>query len=256
MPLPSCDGNEIRVRAQGLFRPDDPLLAVIQGGFKSGLGRFTVDDPATPRVARLSLGCYEAFAGDPTLPAARQLAAEVTAPIELVYGNDPGWRSLILEIHLGRVRDRPMQCFDTGALDASRLRARPARLPAGYELRPLDAPLVAQLDAELEPHALQVYASPATFLAAGFGYAVVVGDRLIASASTYTLAPGHAEIAIATRAAHRGQGLAEVVGARMLLHCLEQGIEPHWSASNPVSQRLALRLGYRPGEICEVLYLQ
>jgi GNAT superfamily N-acetyltransferase len=250
------DDPEIRFRARSLFRADDPLTAVVLGGMKSGLGRLSVDDSARPRVARLSLGCYQAFAGDPTLAAARRLATEVSGPIELVYANDPAWRALILEVHAGRVRDRPMECFDPSALEASRLRAQAARAPAGRELRPLDARLTAQLDAELEPHALQVYASGALFLAGGFGFGIVVGDRLVACSSTYTLAPGHAEIAIATRVAYRGQGLAELLGARILLHCLEQRIEPHWSASNPVSQRLALRLGYRPGGSCEVLCLE
>jgi GNAT superfamily N-acetyltransferase len=250
------DDPEVRIRARSLFRSDDPLTAIVLGGMQSGLGSLSVDDSARPRVVRLSLGCYQAFAGDPALVAARRLTADVSGPIELVYANDPAWRALILEVHAGRVRDRPMECFDPSALDPPRLRAQLARAPAEYELRPLDAGLVAQLDAELEPHALQVYASGASFLAGGFGFGVVVGDRLVACSSTYTLAPGHAEIAIATRAAHRGQGLAELVAARILLHCLEQGIEPHWSASNPVSQRLALRLGYRPGGPCEVLYLE
>ncbi len=33
------------------------------------------------------------------------------------------------------------------------------------------------------------------------------------------------------------------------------GLVPAWSASNPVSQRLAVRLGYEPAGVCEVLYL-
>jgi hypothetical protein len=36
--------------------------------------------------------------------------------------------------------------------------------------------------------------------------------------------------------------------------CLEAGLTPCWNASNPVSQRLAARLGYEPAGTCEVLY--
>ena len=35
----------------------------------------------------------------------------------------------------------------------------------------------------------------------------------------------------------------------------ESIVTPHWNAANPVSKRLAERLGYRPDGTCEVLYL-
>ena len=63
-------------------------------------------------------------------------------------------------------------------------------------------------------------------------------------------------MAIATRPAFRGLGLAAATAARLLRECLDQGLTPRWSASNPVSQRLAVRLGYRPAGVCEVLYLR
>ena len=63
-------------------------------------------------------------------------------------------------------------------------------------------------------------------------------------------------MAIATRTAFRGKGLAAVTAAAILRESLRRGLRPCWSASNPVSQRLALRLGYRPAGTCEVLYLR
>jgi predicted GNAT family acetyltransferase len=63
------------------------------------------------------------------------------------------------------------------------------------------------------------------------------------------------EVAISTRPAFRGRGLAAATAARFLRQCLTEGLAPRWSASNPVSQRLAVRLGYQPAGPCEVLYL-
>jgi predicted GNAT family acetyltransferase len=37
---------------------------------------------------------------------------------------------------------------------------------------------------------------------------------------------------------------------------LARNLAPGWSASNPVSKRLAERLGYRPIRECEVLFLR
>jgi hypothetical protein len=48
-------------------------------------------------------------------------------------------------------------------------------------------------------------------------------------------------------------GLARAVAATLMLECLERGLTPHWNAANPVSQQLAVSLGYEPAEICEIL---
>ena len=46
-----------------------------------------------------------------------------------------------------------------------------------------------------------------------------------------------------------------VVGAFLICDALVRNLIPCWSASNPVSKRLAERLGYRPAGECEVLLL-
>lgn len=50
-------------------------------------------------------------------------------------------------------------------------------------------------------------------------------------------------------------GLATAVGATLIVHCLEHGIEPHWDTSNPVSENLAKKLGYIPDTNYEWLEL-
>ena len=42
----------------------------------------------------------------------------------------------------------------------------------------------------------------------------------------------------------RRRGLARSVAATMILHCLDEGIEPCWDAHNPESAALALQLGF------------
>jgi predicted GNAT family acetyltransferase len=66
----------------------------------------------------------------------------------------------------------------------------------------------------------------------------------------------HLEVAISTRAEFRGRGLAMAVAAALMAESLALGVTPCWSASNPVSKRLAERLGYRPGEECEILLMR
>jgi len=85
----------------------------------------------------------------------------------------------------------------------------------------------------------------------------VTKDGVLACAATsYTLSSRYLEVAIATRPAFRGRGLAMVAGAALMRQALARGLAPCWSASNPVSKRLAERLGYRPAAECEVLLLK
>jgi GNAT superfamily N-acetyltransferase len=227
------------------------LRAVVEAVLEGRQGHAHRDGDA----ARLSLGCYEVFGGDPASPGARRLVAGAARPRELVYGNHPEWRRLIQDVHREEVRDRPMLDFDPAHIDRATLSGLHASVPPGFEVLRLDASLAGQLDADLQPHALQVFASPAAFVEEGVGFGAVIDGQLASAATSYTLSSRFLEVAIGTRPAHRGRGLAAAASAALLRYCLDAGVVPRWSASNPVSQRLAVRLGFRPAGVCEVLYL-
>jgi GNAT superfamily N-acetyltransferase len=235
-----------------LFASHRELRAVVEAVLERRQGRATRDGNA----ARLSVGCYEVFGGDPASPGARRLVAGARSPSELVYGNDSGWRRLILEVHGARVFDRPMRDFDAAGLDRAALRRTEEALPAPFALKRIDVHLAGQLDDDLVPHALQVFAGPADFVANGLGFGAVRDGRLACAATSYTMSSRRAEVAIATRPEFRGRGLAAAAAAALMGRCLDVGLVPAWSASNPVSQRLAVRLGYEPAGVCEVLYLR
>lgn len=235
-----------------LFARVTTLPAIVEAGIEGRLGSIARDGGA----ARLSLGCYEMFGGDAGSPGAHQLIAGA-ARHELVYGNDPGWRAAILELRGDQVVDRPMTEFDAGGLDIAALARFAEAVPPGFKVHRLDVELAGQLDAELEPHGLQVFPSARDFVAHGLGFGAVTEKGVLACAATsYTLSLHYLEVAIATRPAFRGRGLAQVVGAALMREALARNLVPCWSASNPVSKRLAERLGYRPAGECEVLLLK
>jgi GNAT superfamily N-acetyltransferase len=234
------------------FATHATLPAILEAGLEGRLGSITRDGDA----ARLSLGCYEMLGGDAGGAGARRLIASARRR-ELVYGNDPAWRAAILEVRGHEVVDRPMTEFDATGLDPAALTRVEGALPPGFTLRRLDMTLAGQLDVELEPHGLQVFADARDFLEHGLGFGAVTEDGVLACAATsYTLSSRHLEVAIATRPAFRGCGLAMAAGAALIREALERGLVPCWSASNPVSKRLAERLGYRPAGECEVLLLK
>ena len=63
------------------------------------------------------------------------------------------------------------------------------------------------------------------------------------------------EVAIATAPDHRGRGLAACAAAALVQEALVREHVPHWNAFNPVSQRLAERLGFAFAGIVEILAL-
>lgn len=235
-----------------LFARHRTLRAIVEAGVEGRQGTIVRDGDA----ARLSLGCYHVFGGDPASPGARRLIENAEGPRELIYGNDAAWRARILDLLGERVFDRPMDEFDPSDLDDAALASVEASLSPDFTLRRLDANLATQLDRELEPHGLQVFTSPQHLADKGLGIGILHGNRLACAATSYTRSSHYVEVAIATRPDFRGRGLAAVAAAAFIHDCLRRALEPCWSASNPVSKRLALRLGYRPGRECEVLYLR
>lgn len=83
-----------------LFAAHRTLPAIVEAALEGRLGSIARDGKA----ARLSLGCYEIFAGDAACSGASRLVAGATRR-ELVYGNDPAWRARILELRGDEVVD-------------------------------------------------------------------------------------------------------------------------------------------------------
>ena len=237
-----------------LFEAHHTLRAVIDSGLEGRLGRI-VTRGVPAHAARIDLGCYAIFGGDAAAPEAEELARGVTAPLELLAGEDQGWRDLLQRVHGRKLEDRPMRTFSPHALDREHLRTMERRLPAGFSIEPLDAERAARLDSGITPHGLQTFTDAAHLAAEGIGFGVFSAGELASAASSYAISKSRVEVAISTREAHRGRGLARAVAATILLHCLDAGLRPEWSASNPVSKRLALDLGYRPAALCDVMFL-
>jgi len=237
-----------------LFDRQETLRAVVDAVLEGRLGRAW-SSTGTPGAARLSLGCYEIFGGRPDPAAARELARGISAPRELVFGNDAAWRECLVAHFGARVSDRPMEAF-VAAGPESRVGGEddaPAR--DGFELVRMDAAWAARLDSDLAPHALQVFANPSDFAARGAGFAVVRGGQIASAATSYSVSSRALEVAISTRPAHRGRGLAFRACRGLLDFAARDGLSAQWHASNPISQRLARRLGLAPSGTCDVLLL-
>lgn len=232
-------------------RPSFLIDAVVEGH----LGSALVDDETAPSVARLAYADVVVFGGDPAHPAGRGLAK--TVPCEKGILPAPGgWSNLLAEIHGEHLVADERFAFSDATLDLSHLRTLADRLPEGFVLRRIDLDLARQIDADpsllTEDH-VRNFDSPEDFVRRGAGFVVLDGERIVSGASSYAFCDAGIEIQVNTHPAFRGRRLATAVSARLIAHCLEQGMHAHWDAGNEISARLAARLGYEPAGSYEVL---
>jgi GNAT superfamily N-acetyltransferase len=240
-----------------LFAEHKTLRAVIDSALERRLGQLHYDDPGRPVIGRIDLGCYAIFSGDPAHPLAAEWLGELKAPLEIVLPDDQTWRDLVDRLLGDRCSDRPMRTFALHDLAPATLKTLTGAVPAGFRVAQLDPELAEQFDDDLRPHALSVFPSVDALLEHGIGYAVVAPDgRVAAQTSSYAISAQGVEIAIGTHPDFRRLGLARAAAASMLLGCLERDLRPEWSASNPVSKRLARSLGYRPAALRDIVFFE
>lgn len=214
-----------------------------------GMGRAFADVQA--RCAQIVVGDLCCFAGDADAPGAEELAGHVPAdhpsPTLLMVPHDARWDARIEAACGARASRITRWRLHADALRESTLRPL-AVPPAGYRLRRFDGALYREaLKAEWSRDFAALYRDEEDYLARGIGVAALLGNELVAGASSYFSYDGGIEIQIQTREDHQRRGLARCCGAALCLLCLERGLEPDWDAANLESRRVALRLGYRDG---------
>jgi hypothetical protein len=228
-----------------LFSRHTHLRAVIDSVLEGRLGTASVDREASPRTARLVLGVYTFLAGDTSTVSAKEFVSQQSGPCEFIVADDSSWESLIDDIHGKRITRRTMDAFVPDTLDLAHLNELASNRPDGVEIAPITVEDAIELGSELEPNRTSIFGSPEEFVRNGLGVCAREAGNIVAAATSYSISSQRVEIAIATHANHRRRGLAVSVGATMMIQCIEQNLEPHWTAGNPVSTKVALRLGYR-----------
>ena len=214
--------------------------SVLEGSF----GSAWADSLSEPTVARLDSGAFTLLGGDPGAAAARTLLA--VAPISYVTPESHGWRQILQKAFGPTISALRFTPFSWESLDEAYLADLSQQLPAGFAVKRVDAALAERLPADMgNVYFLECFHSVEDFLERGAGFCAIHGGKIVSAASSAAASRYGIDIDIATVAEYRKRGLGMAVGARLVLHCLQNGLEPHWLAANADSERLAARLGYR-----------
>ena len=205
------------------------------------MGRILVTDPAKPESAMASVGCFAFVAGKPDL----ELVLGKPGGFVIMVPQDETWASMIGECwpdakRFTRYAIRKDTRFDVGAL-----RRIVGGMPAGYELKNIDAELYEKclLD-PVTADFVSSFGSRDRYLELGRGVVILKDGRIVSGASSYTRYREGIEIEVDTVPEERRKGLACIACASLILRCLDEGLYPSWDAHNMDSVRLAEKLGY------------
>jgi GNAT superfamily N-acetyltransferase len=215
--------------------------SMIRSCLEKVMGEVYVTDLENPKSAMAFLAGDAFLAGEPDA----ELAAFKPEGEVNLSSPDGKWEALIQELWPGAYQYTRYAIRKDTKFDRKKLNALLAALPAGYEIKKIDAECYDMcLNSGQFEDAVMHFASKADYLARGRGFAVMKNGKLASAASSYTVYNEGIEIEIDTAEEERRKGLASAVAAKLILSCLDDGLYPSWDAANLESVHLAEKLGY------------
>jgi RimJ/RimL family protein N-acetyltransferase len=244
--LHEIKAEEVTPEIAGLFSPNVPspfrCFSVLAG---LDAGKILVDNPRQPTRAAVQ------EAGDGTLylggqfdaPALQELVNRLRRGSDVLLGfhyddpiggilpPDPDYVGTTLEFF-----DRPAE--------GSGLE-KYLTLPDGYELRQMDAELLAR--SVWYEDTLRVHGSAENFLARGVGVCLLHGDVIACEASAGVVVLNTREMGVYTHPEHRNRGIATTSCAHLIRQIEQAGNASYWNCAsqNLPSAAIARKLSYR-----------
>ena len=236
--------NQLQV-ADTLYRNYPYLHGYVASALSGEMGTVAVDDLECPTVGHITLAWANILAGDATTPAAEALLKEIL-PNTILIPENARW----VDAFYGRwghrlEKWRRITC-ERGVWSIDKLRGFERQLPADYSIRQVSCPeevkgLIQMGDGLID---FPNYPTPEDFLNRGIGFIIERNGEIVSGCTAYAVGGGKFDISVTTRQEHQRRGLAQAVAARMILYCLQEGIEPCWDAPSEAGGNLGKKLGY------------
>lgn len=226
-----------------LFANYLPQRIFIHSVLEGHSGTALADSKTNPQVAQLTHPGWAILGGDVTHPVAQKLVQQLSEM--WIIPISAAWRELIFQVHGHGLKQIRGIAFSSESLDIKHLRNLQKRIPLDCHIQRVDLALANRLRDE-GLSSFPGFSSLANFAERGIGFCATIGGRIMSHAVSLMQCREGIHIGIETHPDFRNRGFATTVAAKLLEHCLEQGIYPHWSASseNAASIHLAEKLGY------------
>lgn len=205
------------------------------------MGKVYVSDLEQPKSAYSFVGCFGFYAGIPD----KEMVMDRPDGFVIMTPQNNEWAKLIEECYpLAKKVTRYAIKKDT-IFDQTMLQNEIKKLPAGYELKKIDADIYDQcLENPATEDFVSAFESKEKYLQMGRGMVILKNGIIVAGASSYTRYREGIEIEVDTIEPERRKHLATIACSALILNCLEEGLYPSWDAQNMNSVHLAEKLGY------------
>lgn len=205
------------------------------------MGDIFVTNPDNPQSACAYVGCFAFYAGIPD----EELVINKPEGFVIMTPQNEKWAALIEKCFPNCKKMTRYAIKKNTVFDREYLQKLVMQLPKGYELKRIDADIYDMcLENPVADDFVSSFSSKENYLELGRGMVILKDGRIVSGASSYTRYQEGIEIEVDTVPEERRKGLATVVCAALILQCMDEGLYPSWDAQNPISVRLAEKLGY------------
>ena len=226
-------------KIKGLF--DGWNETLIFSCLQNVMGTIYVTNPEQPKSALAFVGCFGFYAGIPD----RELVMNKPEGFVIMTPQNNEWTALIEECYPLAKKVTRYAIKKGTAFDRAMLKNEIMKLPAGYELRKIDADIYEQcLENPATEDFVSAFESKEKYLRLGRGMVILKDGKIVSGASSYTRYNEGIEIEVDTIEAERRKHLATIASSALILNCLDEGLYPSWDAQNMNSVHLAEKLGY------------
>jgi hypothetical protein len=239
---------EIDIKERSIIEPlfkehkrDRVLInSVLEGHF----GSAYADSKTQPAIARLDAGSVTMLGGNPKSPHVKDILKH--KPIHYVTPENNDWRQILQEVYNDKIFLIHFVDFSSQSLNKNHLKKLIKNLLPDFEVKKIDSQLAKQVVSDMDnEYFFENFQSTEDFLKRGIGYCILYNGKIVSAATSMAMCKGTIDIEIETTEGSQGKGLGTIVGAKLVLYCLENNIKPKWLAANPESEKLALKLGYK-----------
>ena len=240
-------------KAAVLFRDEEGTVkeTLILSALQGLMGTLKGDDPDNPQTVRSIVGDLAFLAGEADNDAAKELIRTANVPLLAAISGtaeqQERWaEQLDAVLPESRRTTRYAIKKEPDVFDREKLRGYLNLLPEGFQLVQIDAQWYSVcMQEEWSCDFVSSFPDADAYEKNGLGFLILnEAGQPVAGASSYSYYNGGIEIEIDTHIDYRRRKLALIVGARLILACLERGLYPSWDAANLASVALSEKLGY------------
>jgi GNAT superfamily N-acetyltransferase len=221
-------------------RVDLSIDCVVEGQ----MGQAYVNRLEDPQAFLVVAGPFAYLAGDSSGDAATDALSQLPA-YTLLMPSAPGWVETAEALFGPRLHSMDRYRLSVERISPDRLNRIWEDSPHREAIQPIDLAMAASVWGQDHILDISIFDSAEDFLERGVGFSLSYREQLAGVAYSSLVCSRGIEISIYVEEAYRRRGVATALSSRLLLWCLERGMEPHWDAANPESLKLAMNLGYQ-----------